>query len=160
MLILWTDLASRRHQQRHVAAADLAGLDDLMDRLDEQASRDGDPAAVQIYAGNHYPQASHYHDSRHIPDDPGDGPQPVLFLTVGGAQTPLYWIEANGREHTSKGSAGEHKPEFEYLYGGQESYAPACQLIPREQAREAARLFLASGGQQPRNITWHTESTG
>jgi transcriptional regulator with XRE-family HTH domain len=37
---------------------------------------------------------------------------------------PLYWISPGGREYTSKGTAPTDEPEFEYLYGGQESYAP------------------------------------
>jgi Immunity protein Imm1 len=157
MLLLWTDLRNYRHEQEHIDPADATRLDDLLNRLHEQARRDGDPAAVQLYAGNHYPQASHYQDGRHVPDDPGDGPQPVLFLTVGTSQSPVYWIDPSGHEHTSQGQPRDAEPEFEYLYGGQESYAPAWQLVPLGQAREAARQFLASDGKRPGNITWRAE---
>jgi hypothetical protein len=154
MLILWTDLTNNRHEQQSIDPTDPAGLEDLMDRLHDRAHRDGDPAAVQIYAGNRYPQSSHYSNGRHVPDDPGDGPQPVLFLTVGSEHSPVYWIEADGSEHTSKGAGKADEAEFEYLYGGQESYAPAWSLVPHEQAREAARQFVVTGGQRPANITW------
>jgi hypothetical protein len=156
MLILWTNLTNNRHEQQHVDPADLVELNTLLDRLHDQACHDGGPAAVQIYAGNHYPQDRHYENGHHVPGDPGDGPQPVLFLTVGDEHSPVYWIEASGQEHTSEGLGGPDDPEFEYLYGGQESYAPAWSLVPREQAREAARQFMASGGQRPGNITWRT----
>jgi hypothetical protein len=51
------------------------------------------------------------------------------------------------------------EPELEFFYGGQESYAPAWSLVPAEQAREAARQFLASSGQRPAAITWRTGET-
>lgn len=152
MLLMWTDPARPDDQQE---AADSPGvLNKILDRLDAYAAERGTPLAVQIYAGHHYPEPAHWQGTRHIPADPGDGPRPVLLLTVGASTTPLYWIASDGHEYTSKGPADTDEPEFEYLYGGQESYAPASTLIPAEQARTAAEHFHTTSGQRPDTITW------
>ena len=156
MLVMWSDTDIDDQRQ---LTADAEQLDELLDRLHKEGLLSGSANAVQIYAGQRYPEEGHGDESGWIPADPGDGPQPVLFLTVGTDQTPVYWIEADGREHTSK-NASDDEPEFEYLYGGQESYAPAWSLIPANQAREAARQFLATGGQRPGNITWRADDAG
>jgi hypothetical protein len=154
MLVMWRDAPYTDDQQQIITQT--APLDDLLDRLHQQSQHHGTANAIQIYAGDRYPEEGHGENGRWIPPDPGDGPQPVLFFTLGTDHSPLYWIEPSGHEHTSLGIPGNDEPEFEYLYGGQESYAPAWSLIPTGQARQAARLFMASGGQQPANITWHT----
>jgi hypothetical protein len=154
MLVMWRDAPYIDDQQQVITQA--PSLDDLLDRLHRQGQYDGTANVVQIYAGDQYPEEGHGEGDRWIPADPGDGPQTVLFFTLGADHSPVYWIEPSGREHTSLGVPGNDEPEFEYLYGGQESYAPAWSLVPTEQAREAARQFLASGGKQPENIIWRT----
>jgi immunity protein Imm1 of predicted polymorphic toxin system len=151
MLLIWTDPTRPDHQQEHADAP--AVLDKLLDRIDA-AARTGTPLAVQLYAGHHYPEPAHWEGTRRIPADPGHSPQPELLITLGADTTPLYWTSPDGREYTSKGPASTHEPEFTYLYGGQESYAPAWSLIPAVQALDALREFHQTGGQQPRNTTW------
>jgi hypothetical protein len=149
---MWTDPGRPDDQQE---TADSPGiLNKLLDRLDAHAAQQGTPLAVQIYAGHRYPEAAHWQGTGHIPADPGDGPRPVLLLTVGADTTPLYWISPDGQEYTSKGPGNADEPEFEYLYGGQESYAPASTLIPAKQARAAAEHFHTTNGQRPDTITW------
>jgi hypothetical protein len=151
MLIIWTDPTRPDNQQER--ADDPAVLGKLLDRIDAAASA-GTPLAVQLYAGHHYPEPAHWEGTRHIPEDPGDSPQPELLLTLGADATPLYWISPDGREYASKGRCDADEPEFPYLYGGQESNAPAWSLIPVSQALDALWEFHQTGGQQPRNTTW------
>jgi len=133
-----------------------AGLDKLLDSLHEQATHDDYPHSVVIYAGERYPEEGHGDAGGWIPADPGDGDRPELCLVVGAQQSPLYWTSADGARSTSTGPATSDEPELEYFHGGQESYAPASSLIPTEQAREAARQFIACNGKRPGNITWRT----
>jgi hypothetical protein len=146
------------HDDAIIPVADIAALDALLDELHAQAAADGYPHAVTIYPGDHYPHGGHGEGNRWIADDPGDGPMPELTLIVGAEESPLYWDEPSGMELISAGarqaSQGAGDESFEYFYGGQESYAPRSALVPRDQAREAARLFAASGGQQPATIAW------
>jgi hypothetical protein len=151
MLVIWRD--QPHHQDQKHPVRTVTELDDLVDCIHAAADHDY-PTAVQLYAGDHYPERGHWQAETWIADDPGDGPRPVLFFTAGAKETPLYWIEPDGTEYTSTGPSADDEPEFEYSYGGQESYAPAWSLIPADQAREAARQFLATGGQRPGNITW------
>lgn len=136
----------------------MTALDALLDRLHEQAAADQHPHATVIYAGNHYPRSAHGRGDTAIPADPGDGPRPELTLVVGAPDTPLYWDGADGTQHVSVGPRLVTQPEpeyfFEFYYGGQESYATESSLVSTEDARQAARLFVSSGGQQPSNVTW------
>jgi hypothetical protein len=142
-----------------VPVADVAALDDLLDELHAQAVADGYPHAVTIYPGDHYPHSGYGEGDRWIPEDPGEGRMPELTLVVGTEESPLYWDEPAGNQLVSLGApqAGQAADEdsFEYFYGGQESYAPRSSLVPRNQAREAVRLFAASGGERPAAIAWH-----
>jgi hypothetical protein len=151
MLLIWTEPTRPDHQQER--ADDPAVLDKLLDRIDATA-RAGTPLAVQLYAGHHYPEPAHWEGTCHLPADPGDSPQPELLITLGADTTPLYWTSPDGNEYISKGPARANDPEFTYLYGGQESYAPAWSLIPATQALDALREFHQTGGQQPRNTIW------
>ena len=36
----------------------------------------------------------------------------------------MYWVSSIGRECARCGDHGDDEAEFEYLYGGQETYAP------------------------------------
>ena len=85
------------------------------------------------------------------------------MLVVGADQSPVSWFDPAQHEHTSVGPRQVQQPEeryfFEFYFGGQESYATESSLVPQEEAREAARRFLASGGQRPDNVTWRTEET-
>lgn len=158
MLVMWQYIYDARHHSQHIDTP--ASLDALLDRLHQQARTDHYPNAIHIYAGNRYPERAHAENDRWIPDDPGDGPQPELILVIGADDTPVSWYDPTGREHTGQGPRHVQQPEprefFEFFYGGQESYAPESSLIPATQAREAARRFMASGGQRPDNITWQT----
>lgn len=79
---------------------------------------------------------------------------PALMVIVGADRVPLYWLPTDS---LSRGDETEDQaPTFEFLMGGHGEF-PAWSLIPLEQAREAARRFLTSGGQCPDNITWHPE---
>jgi hypothetical protein len=155
MLVIWPD--HQRQGSQNTAVADAAELDTLLDRLHQQARTSGHPDAIQLYPGHRYPQPGHFDHDTWIPDDPGDGPLPELLLTVGADVSPVYWDEPGGIEDSSTGTASTDEPEFEYLHSGQLSYAPAWSLVPTAQARQAARLFVTSGGKRPANITWHTE---
>lgn len=157
MLVIWRDSEHVSDDQQRVDTT--AELDTLLDRLHRRATADHYPHYVFIYAGNRYPEEGHGRGDRWIPADPGDGPQPEILFTVGNGATPVYWNTAGGDEYSSKGPDDKDEPEFEYFYGGQESYAPAWSLIPHDQAREAARIFVASNGQRPDNITWRAEDT-
>lgn len=156
MLVIWRDPPYTHDEQQHVN--DTLALDRLLDRLHHDAAATGHHNAVILYAGNHYPQEAHAENGRWIPDDPGDGEQPELILTVGASESPLYWDEPGGPQHTSHGPRPVTQPEpeyyFQYLYGGQESYATESSLIPAMQAREAARLFLQNDGKRPGNVAW------
>jgi hypothetical protein len=144
-----------------VPVAGVAALDVLLDDLHAQAVADGYPHAVTIYPGDRYPHGGHCEGDRRIDEDPGGGPMPQLTMVVGAEESPLYWDEPPGKELISVGahqaSQGAGEDSFEYFYGGQESYAPRSALVPRDQAREAARLFAASGGQQHATIAWQAE---
>jgi hypothetical protein len=161
MLVMWRDLQHEYQDDERQRVDDTTALDQLLDRLHQQASADDYPHAVVIYAGNTYPEIGHGEADRWIPASPGDGPQPVLMLTVGTSESPVYWTQPDGQQQASKGPRHVTQPEpryfFEYYYGGQESYATESSLLPREQARDAARLFVASDGKRPDNITWHTD---
>lgn len=163
MLVLWRDPPYLHDEQQ--PAGDTAVLDALLDRLHQEARTAGVPNAVQIYAGNRYPEDAHPDGDHWVPTDPGDGDQPELFLVVGAGQSPLYWTQPPAAQHVSHGQPPSQASQpgddyaFAYLYGGSQSYAPQSSLVPTEQAREAARLFIATGGQRPANITWHTEET-
>lgn len=153
MLVIWRD--QPHHEDRKQPVHTTAELDELIDSIHTAADTDC-PSAVQLYAGDRYPENAHWKAETWVPEDPGDGPQPVLFFTAGAKETPVYWIGPDGTEHTSTGTTQADEPELEYLYGGQESYAPAWSLIPAGQAREAARQFLKDHGKRPLGITWHT----
>jgi hypothetical protein len=156
MLVLWRDLAHEFTADQQQRIEDTPALDALLDNLHQQASADDYPHAVGIYAGNHYPDDAHGQGDQWIPADAGDGPQPELMLVIGTTQSPVDWTAPDGANHTSTGTTDSDEPELEFFLGGQESYAPAWSLVPTEQARQAARLFVASGGQRPGNITWRT----
>jgi hypothetical protein len=148
------------HDDAIIPVAGVAALDCLLDELHARAVADGYPHAVTIYPGDHYPHGGYGEGDRWIPEDPGDGPMPELTLVVGAGESPLYWEEPAGKElisvsaHPARQNADEDS--FEYFYGGQESYAPRSSLVPRDQAREAARQFAASGGRRPATIAWQT----
>jgi Immunity protein Imm1 len=154
MLIMWRPLGHVDEAELHIDAPD--ALDALLDRLHRQAIADDYPHAAFIYAGEHYPEIGHAENGSWIPATPGDGKQPELLLTVGTEQSPVYWTDPADNQHISQGPAGSDHPELEYFSGGQETYAPAWSLVPTGQAREAARQFVASGGQRPANVTWRT----
>jgi hypothetical protein len=158
MLVLWRQMTDTDDRTAQVDDAD--ALDELLDRLHGQATATQYPHSILIYAGNRYPQEAHGKDDRWIPADPGDGPQPTLFLVVGADESPAYWNTPGQDEHSSAGPHPVTQPEpeyfFEYFHGGQETYATQSSLIPQKQAHEAARQFVASGGQRPGNITWRT----
>jgi Immunity protein Imm1 len=158
MLLMWQNTGDTGQRSRQVH--DAATLDTLLDQLHQQAAAARHPHATVIYAGNHYPRPAHARGDTPIPADPGDGPQPELTLVVGATDTPLYWDGPDGSQQVSVGPRLVTQPEpeyfFEFYYGGQESYATESSLIPATQARQAARLFLTNGGQQPDNITWRS----
>ncbi|HEY3956207.1 MAG TPA: Imm1 family immunity protein [Streptosporangiaceae bacterium] len=156
-LIMWRGPGQVSDQQQHIQTP--GELDATLDRLHSQATADRYPQYILIYPGDCYPEDGHGEADRWVPADPGDGPRPELVLTIGAVDSPVYWYERDGREHASQGTAHDEEPEFEYFCGGQQSYAPAWSLIPHEQAREAARQFVATGGQRPDNITWHDDGT-
>jgi hypothetical protein len=113
------------------------------------------PLAVQLYAGDRYPSLDHWEGASHVPCDAGDGPRPELLLALGAAHTPLYWTAADSSEHASNGGPGPAgRPEFEYLYGGKPSYAPAPTLVTAAQALDAIREFSKTNGQRPAGILW------
>jgi len=158
MLVLWRQIDDPADENEPVN--DVAALDALLDRLHKRARAEDYPHAVHLYAGQRYPHPAHGRGNQWIPEDPGDGPQPELMLVVGAEDSPVSWFDPAGHEHTSVGPRHVHQPEpryfFEFYFGGQESYATESSLVPSDQAREAARQFLASGGQRPANITWRT----
>lgn len=160
MLVIWRDPPYTHDQEQHVH--DAPELDRLLDRLHRDAAAVGHPNAVILYAGNHYPQEAHGGNGSWIPADPGDGGQPELILTVGTGESPLYWDEPGGTQNTSHGPRvvtqwPESEYYFQYLYGGQESYATESSLVPAGQAREAARLFLQKDGKRPGNVAWQPQ---
>jgi hypothetical protein len=157
MILIWTDPARPDHQQEH--AHDLSVMSKLLHRIGERArAAGGTPLAVQLYAGDRYPRSAHWEGTRHMPDDPGDGPRPELLLTLGAARTPLYWTAPDGSEYASKGPSVTSEPEFEYLYGGQPSYAPASMLVPVAQALDAVTEFFDTNGLRPAGISWQQDT--
>jgi Immunity protein Imm1 len=159
MLVIWRPVSHTEDTEQRID--DVAALDVLLDQIHLQALTGQYPHDVVIYAGNRYPQGAHHSAGRYHPDDPGDGKQPELTFVLGTDQSPLYWNTTGDAEETSTGPHHPAQPEpryfFEYWSGGQESYATESSLVPIAQAREAARQFVASGGQRPANITWHID---
>jgi hypothetical protein len=121
MLVIWRDPPHVDDTEQRVD--DVTALDTLLDRLHQEAVSVAMPNAVIIYAGNHYPQRAHGKDDRWVPDDPGDGPLPELFLVVGTDDSPLYWNAPGQTEHENIGPRPVSQPEpqyyFEYFHGGQ-----------------------------------------
>jgi Immunity protein Imm1 len=157
MLVIWRPLSHLEDTEQRVD--DVTVLDALLEQIHRRALTDQYPHDVVIYAGNRYPQGPHYSAGSYHPDDPGDGKQPELTLVLGTDESPLYWNTTGDAEEVSIGPHQVTQPEpryfFEYWSGGQESYATESSLVPSEQAREAARRFVASGGHRPDNITWN-----
>jgi hypothetical protein len=91
----------------------------------------------------------------------GAGPRPRLTVVVGADLTPLWWEPTGGGQQVSISPrpAGEPEPEpdglFTFHSGGELHTIPAMCLVPREQAWQAARMFLTSGS-RPAIITWHS----
>lgn len=136
-------------------------LDALLRVLDQRAAADGYPHAVLLSADA---------DRIRVKSSPasagaaaGQGPQPELTLVVGAPDAPvLWWDSLPAARQISVGSRQVPQPEpqdfFGYYSGGQERYAPESSLVSREDSRNAARLFLTSGGHRPVIITWRTPS--
>jgi len=53
----------------------------------------------------------------------------------------------------SKGTISQHD-EVHYFYVGNDREFPRDSLIPLEAVRQAAKQFLASGGEKPTNVEW------
>ena len=108
----------------------VAELDELFDTITDQAKADGFPAGVVLY----------------LDDEGPDGPG--LMLGLGREWSvlmdgPLYVPgDLDGGEPSA------------WFYGNQWSYAGPNHGIPTEDAREAARGFVRTGGQRPTSVEW------
>jgi Immunity protein Imm1 len=110
-------------------ASTVEELDAVLDKATDESREDGYPYLVQIY----------------LADDPHGGP--LLKLGVGHTFSFLWY----DKTYVAGDLDGGHVTSWDWSGPNDQ---PAGTGIPNELAREAAREFVRTGGQQPANVEW------
>ena len=122
------------HQQAVQAVEE---LDALLDKLDKEFAAEG--KQVLVLVGR-------------------EGGTAVLGIGMGGSAAMLWWYdEERGEDLLSRGDlTSESEPFVKFGYLGDLSGYPRWSLIPVAVARDAVRMFAATG-ELPGNVTWTEE---
>lgn len=118
-------------ENEEVRVASASELDACLDGLDSRA-RAGEPFIASLV----HP----------------DGP--MLSIALGADRSVLnYMASLDPPYFTSHNPDGDHDETLAWYYFGAESEFDGDQAVPMDDAREAARRFMADG-QRPENIEW------
>jgi hypothetical protein len=160
MLVVWQYRDATSHASQYVH--DPTQLRALLGVLDHRAATDAYPHAVLLSAGSRLSVTwSDTGNGGPVSGGLDGGPPAEITLVAGVGDTPVLWRDNfPAARQISIGPRMVSQPEpqdfFSFHAGSRQRYAPESSLVSRDDAWQAARLFMLSGGSRPATISWRT----